>query len=63
MCRRWPIFFSRQIVPLDSNLLARTGYLPLPIGVRRSKLDMLDDIIIAELNARITDHLLRRKNH
>jgi hypothetical protein len=38
--------------PSDSNLLARTGYLPLLIDVTRSKPDMLDDIIIVELNAR-----------
>jgi hypothetical protein len=58
MCRKWLIFFSRQIIPLDSNLLARTGYLSLPTGVMRSKLDMLDDIIIVALNVRI-QRLLR----
>jgi hypothetical protein len=58
MYKKWPISFYRQIIPLDSNLLARTGCQPLPTGVRRSKLDMLDDIIIAELNVRI-QRLLR----
>jgi hypothetical protein len=53
MCRRLLISFSKQTIPLDSNLLARTGCLPLSIDVRRSKLDMLNDIIIVELNARI----------
>jgi hypothetical protein len=53
MRKKWRISFSRQIIPPDSNLLARTGYLPFLIGVRRLKLNMLDDITIAELNARI----------
>jgi hypothetical protein len=58
MCRKWLIFFSRQIIPLDSNLLARTGYLSLLTSVMRSKLDMLDDTIIVTLNVRI-QRLLR----
>lgn len=53
MCRKWPIFSFKQIIPLDSNLLARTGCLPLSNDVTRSKLNMLDDTIIVELNARI----------
>jgi hypothetical protein len=53
MCRKWLIFFSRQIIPLDLNLLVRTGYLSLLTGVMRLKLDMLNDIIIVALNVRI----------
>jgi hypothetical protein len=53
MCRRWPISFSKQMISLGSNLLTRTGSLPLPFGMRRSNLDMLNNIIISELNARI----------
>jgi hypothetical protein len=58
ICRKWPIFFSRQIIPLDSNLLVRTRYLSLPTGVMRLKLNMLNDIIIVALNTRI-QRLLR----
>jgi hypothetical protein len=58
MCKKWLIFFFKRIIPLDSNLLARTGCLPLLTGVRRLKPNMLDDIIIVELNARI-QRLLR----
>jgi hypothetical protein len=53
MCRKWLIFFSRQIIPLDSNLLVRTGYLSLLTSIIRSKLDILNNTIIVALNIRI----------
>lgn len=39
--------------PSGFRPIARTGRLPLLTDVRRSKLDMPDDIIIVKLNARI----------
>jgi hypothetical protein len=53
MCKKWPISFFRQIIPLDSNLLARTGCLSLLTSVMRLKLNTLDDTIIVALNVRI----------
>jgi hypothetical protein len=58
MCRKWLIFFSRQIIPLDLNLLARTGYLSLLTSIMRLKLNILNNTIIVALNMRI-QRLLR----